>query len=808
MLARGFHHSVRGYARNTDNPYSRAARRRRGLRPPLVRPARVLPAFALALLLCAGFAGSALAETATYSATETIPVPPASNYAGSGGGDGWAVALSPTQVFNVFHHNGSLTVACHLQSDASPCWSPETIKDADGNGFSTSGHPGLYLDQNTGKLYVYATRTSDSTGGVVCIDTTAGGSTSDPFCGFTALTPVGDAPLNGYSGLTAPMLVGSHWYSFNYVGGIAVNVAGASATGAKDQLLCFDVGTDAACSGQPFSINIGAGNVGSHSPSPADAAIGNQVIVPVTINGGDELACFDDSSQGNCSGSWPVAVGSGYVGSNGSPFPLLDAAGNITGLCLPTTDDPCFTTSGASTATPSGMALAVQPTQPWNGPAFVLGPRVYVPHGYGYGPGDEVECYDYSTSSGCANFPKTFSNGDSNTLNYLYTVNADPQRPTCIWVNSDGGASQIQNFDAYTGGACGQGAIRVLASRFIVPRQACFPDSYQSLQVVSPGRSSYSDGSVKFDDNDGNQVSGIPDQSLDGTGSVNLKGLNLNSATGLPQFLITLNGTTGSPGQVVVKLTWTAAYDPSCVAPTAENVQISTPPSGGTPSTAPPTLWTLTVRWDGTGSGTVTDSGNAISCKPTCSHRYTAGTVVTLHAHPASGSTFTGWRAGCSGQGACRVTMNASKTVTAVFTRLPREAPRLRFGAEKGHSQGLGALTGLTAAPEQPGCSSELAFIADVGCTSTKLTVNGSIAKQATGRIRVTVYGWFGKRRGTGEISGGHWVVHLSVPGFNQDPLAPKYLVVVRYDGNHAVRPGSKSRRVRIEIERPDLGGA
>jgi hypothetical protein len=63
------------------------------------------------------------AETqTTYSATQTIPVPPASTYAGSGGGDGWAVALTPSAVYNVFHHDYSLQVACHFQSDASPCW--------------------------------------------------------------------------------------------------------------------------------------------------------------------------------------------------------------------------------------------------------------------------------------------------------------------------------------------------------------------------------------------------------------------------------------------------------------------------------------------------------------------------------------------------------------------------------------------------------------------------------------------------------------------------------------------------------------
>lgn len=192
-------------------------------------------------------------QTTTYTATETIPVPPSSNYEGSAGGDGWAVALSPTQVFNVFHHDGILQFACHLQSDASACYDPETIEDANGTDFDTSGQPGLYLDQSTGKLYVYATRSSDLTGGVVCIDTTKAATDPDPFCGFTALTAVGDASPPT-SGLSDPALVGSRWYAFNYVDG-------SGATGTRNRVLCFDVATFSPCAGQPYAVTIGVGDV-------------------------------------------------------------------------------------------------------------------------------------------------------------------------------------------------------------------------------------------------------------------------------------------------------------------------------------------------------------------------------------------------------------------------------------------------------------------------------------------------------------------------------------------------------------------
>lgn len=521
---------------------------------------------AVALMPSPSFA----AATATYSATQTIPVPPASSFAGQGGGDGWALAVGATQVFNVFHHSSSLTVACHEQADASPCWAPETITDTAGNGFATSGHAGLRLDLATGKLYVFGTRTSDSTGGVVCIDTTLAPTNTNPFCGFTALTAVGEAPwTSGLSAISAPALVGEKWYAFNYV-------QGAEATGTQNKLLCFDLSTHAACASQPYTLAFAAGTNGDTSyPPPGVAAIGSVIVVPVTVGGSQQLACFDTATGGTCSGSWPVAL-SGYNSQYGTSFPLLSPTGAIIGVCLPTGTDPCFSLAGASVPTPAGMMAAIPSTSGWNGASMVLGPRVYVPNGNG----SQVDCYDASTAASCVNFPKTLSN-----LSLLYTVNADPQRPTCIWVNADTGGSQIQNFDAYTGGQCGEGSIRVLGSSFVVPTQLCQPATYTSLQILSPAPGTYTSGVVSFQDNDANPIPGIPDATVDNTGSVDLTGLNLSTNLGLPQFVITLTGGSSTPAAVTVKLTWTGTDDPSCVGP---GVTVSVPPT-----TLPATTTTL-----------------------------------------------------------------------------------------------------------------------------------------------------------------------------------------------------------------------
>ena len=530
----------------------------------------------LLALLGAGAAGAD--NTVTYTATQTIPVPPASDFAGSAGGDGWAVAMTPTAVYNVFHHASSLRVACHLQTNAKPCWGTEaapietrTITDtsvvgaASGSSFATSGQPGLWLDQGTGRLYVFAMRTSDSIGGVVCIDTTSAPTTANPFCGFTALTGAGEAVPGGISD---PAVVGSRWFAFNYVSG--------AVTGARNALLCFDLTTFSACAGQPFAVGIGSGAVSAGTfPAPAVAAIGNDVIVPITIDHGAELACFDGTTLAACAGTWPVALDFSYPSANGAPFPLLTASGSITGLCLPGSDIPCYSLSGASVATPQGMTDAIFPTSGWNGPAFVLGPRVYVPNGNR----DEVDCYDYNLSKGCTNFPKSLDQ-----LGLLYTVNADPQRPACIWVNADNGAHQIQNFDAFTGGACGAGAIRVLASSSVVGTPLCTPGSWTSLQVTAPARNTYASGSVAFQDASGIAIPGATDVQLDNTGTASLSGLNLAAGSGLPQFLITLAGAQGT-SEVVVQLTWTGAFDPSCT--TKPGTTVVNPPSNEPSAPAP-----------------------------------------------------------------------------------------------------------------------------------------------------------------------------------------------------------------------------
>jgi Divergent InlB B-repeat domain len=73
----------------------------------------------------------------------------------------------------------------------------------------------------------------------------------------------------------------------------------------------------------------------------------------------------------------------------------------------------------------------------------------------------------------------------------------------------------------------------------------------------------------------------------------------------------------------------------------------------------PPAQFTLSLST--VGSGTIAADPQPVS------GTYTAGTVVNLSATPAANFQFAGWSGACSGTGACSVTMDAAKSVTATF---------------------------------------------------------------------------------------------------------------------------------------------
>ncbi len=92
----------------------------------------------------------------------------------------------------------------------------------------------------------------------------------------------------------------------------------------------------------------------------------------------------------------------------------------------------------------------------------------------------------------------------------------------------------------------------------------------------------------------------------------------------------------------------------------------------------------VNVAKAGTGSGSVQSSPQGISCDAPCSGSFDDGSQVTLIATAAAGSAFAGWSAaGCSGTGACTLTMSADQAVTATFNALPSTPPPATAAATK-----------------------------------------------------------------------------------------------------------------------------
>ena len=534
---------------------------RRLMRPLIGATAILMGASVFAAVPTTVSRAGAASAVVTYQANTTQPGALTGSFPATANSDGWAVGLSATQVFNVTHHQPTLEVTCHNQVDGSMCWPNQPTKTVTSGSlnFVTSVGPGLHMDQASGHLFVFAVETdgiaADNTAGVVCIDTSkpASATGAQLFCGFTPLSAKGDAVGGLSATLSAPVMVGSDWYSFNAVAGVGA----AAGAGTENTLLCFNMSTLAACSAKSSPIPLN----GIVTASSGLGQSGTDVFLPVQetvgANSIAQLTCFDTVTGIGCTGSWPRTVNA----LGGSPFPMLNASGTAIGICNPSAGDHCYDFTGVVQTTPPNMTSAIGKNDPANGPALVIGTSVYLANFLS----GKVTCFNYATSASCPGFPRTMAN-----MIGVYTVNADPFRASCIWVNSDHGSGQIQNFDPTTGTTCSPGPVRLNASSVIHQSPACQPTStqgstYQSLQITSPPRATYTSGTVQFADSHGVIVPSIPAQPLNGFGTADLSSLNF-SADLSPQFVITLNGLAVPPSVVGLRLTWNAPYSPACIA--------------------------------------------------------------------------------------------------------------------------------------------------------------------------------------------------------------------------------------------------
>jgi hypothetical protein len=117
---------------------------------------------------------------------------------------------------------------------------------------------------------------------------------------------------------------------------------------------------------------------------------------------------------------------------------------------------------------------------------------------------------------------------------------------------------------------------------------------------------------------------------------------------------------------------------------------------GGGDDVPGPKRHALTVTRSGAGSGTVTGTPAGIACGTACSATYDEGTAVTLTATADVSSVFAGFGGACAGTGACTVTMDGPREVTAAFAAARRHRVSVTGVTAAGAVSGVGAeATGL-----------------------------------------------------------------------------------------------------------------
>jgi alpha-tubulin suppressor-like RCC1 family protein len=205
-----------------------------------------------------------------------------------------------------------------------------------------------------------------------------------------------------------------------------------------------------------------------------------------------------------------------------------------------------------------------------------------------------------------------------------------------------------------------------------------------------------------------------------------------------------------------------------------------------------PQKFTLKITAGGSGAGSVSSSPAGIDhCSPAgvdCESSFNDGTAVVLSADPVPGSTFGGWAgAGCSGTGACKVTLNDDTEVVATFVKVvspgeeePPPLPPVHQVPPKDAALRIGRVQPVASKP--------------------KVGVKGMVAMEAAGTVMVRVSAYLRGQKITASkpasIVNGHWRVQVPL-AWAKRPAAPIF-VAARFDGSPGVAAGQAKRRFKL----------
>lgn len=574
-------------------------------------------------------ATSAMATTKTVSKDVTIPAAPSASFSGSTGGDGFNAAVTAGRVYSVFHHRAVFKVACLNQADGSECggsW-PYIY-----SGVSAPMWSYAFISPDGSRLYAYAVKNGalgGISGGVVCITLPTPDS-----CGYTSLTTVAgdDVGINWDPGEAGGDLLSLDFGSSARVGNrIYTAFADATRTG----LTCFDVSVGAQCAGAPYLLTeLGTGwQQDTYLQGPRSLGYGGRVysIFHDKTRATDKtvLTCWDPATSRKCGdlNSWPVTLLSPW-----GLVPALTTTGAISAVCsLEGEFKACFDAVKGTSVPVPGSFVAYGPgytdSGAFYGQAKILGTRIIFLSSTGV-PSPRMSCIDFSTSGGqsCGHFIPA-------NAELTYAIDLDPDRPGCLWFNSDKGSGQIQNFDSFTMQAGCSAQNRVTRPQLVTDIGSCPVYEWSSVQVLTPSTWDSAKVSVRSA-NGGSALPGGTDLALSTSAATSLSGVNFIGETS-PNFLFDINGDLSAG--ITARFTWVTANLDKCSTTRA----------------------TALVSYTGTQG--VISAGTALQLSATVSPAQCLGPVVySLDADPRSGAevgyslagtsvSTSGWLAGAYG---------------------------------------------------------------------------------------------------------------------------------------------------------------
>jgi hypothetical protein len=463
--------------------------------------------------------------------TEAEPITTGTDFASSGGGDGYNVAFGNGILLNMYHHDEvSAKIVCK-KLDGTNCATSLRTK----TGYKTNHASSLYFDKSNNRVYGFVYRSSDGHYGVLCQDYSNVAAVVDCPTVFTDLSN-GFLNENGHQGFGSSSQDGDVLWSID---------------GYNAKLMCFDMDTTGGdeCDGGNNGFDVGTGGFwGSGFNHGRVTAAAGKVFFTID----DVMGCFDPDTQALCGSSTPIDIGSNAQSnvSRHPPVPVNNTSGNFFAAC-DINSKLCIDAAGATVTIPPALNtywtanvpngyIAGQNAQQWatTNNKFYYG---------GVQTADfwskDLLCYDFQTEAACAGF-----NGAGRGITDFYTANVDPDNPDCVWVNQHSG--RIIPLNAQTGEiGCSSGeAVVELPYAGVVPRMGCDSDgrviSWEDIQLNLNGVNP-ADVAISILNNNGAEVSGWQNLSVNSTGYLDMSGLTVAQSSTTPSIqIVGLNGAT------------------------------------------------------------------------------------------------------------------------------------------------------------------------------------------------------------------------------------------------------------------------